>query len=109
MEIKNSSSDKVSLSNLGRAKNADKADKANQAEGNEAQSGQLGDAAGTKLDISNDSKVLAKGIEVARNSDLDNEEKIEQIKELIKQGKYQADAGKIADGMMREHTLSELL
>lgn len=58
------------------------------------------------VDISGKAKekaqAMQKAFDIAKNTPDIREEKVQKIKEQIKNGTYQMDSGNIADGMLRE-------
>ncbi len=64
------------------------------------------------VNISAKSKEMAearmKALEIARNTPDIREDKVADLKRRIESGEYKADAGNIADGMMREAIRDEL-
>lgn len=100
--------DTVELSNLGRAKGTRRADAAAQAkqsaEKSEINSVAASDAA--KVELSSEAKILAKGIDAARNAELSDQDKINMIKKKIKDGSYEPDYGEVADRMLNQQILN---
>lgn len=107
MQVNNNSIDKVSISGLAKSKQNSATSKNNSSGDSASVAG--GDTSSASVDISKESKLLSRGIDVARATDLTNDEKISRIKELIQQGKYRADTGKIVDNMIKEHSLTDSL
>ncbi len=53
-------------------------------------------------------KLMEQILEVVKSTPDVREEKVNKIKEMIKKGQYELDAGKIADGILREAVREKL-
>jgi negative regulator of flagellin synthesis FlgM len=71
-----------------------------------------GQSGGANVRISDDAKSradgIAKALEIARNTPDVREDRVAELKKKIQDGTYQVDAGKVADGMLREAILEHL-
>src|SRR6478735_5962152 len=70
------------------------------------------DKADFNVNLSSKAKEMAearkKAVDIARNTADIREDKVADLKRRIESGEYKADAGNIADGMMREAIREEL-
>jgi negative regulator of flagellin synthesis FlgM len=57
--------------------------------------------AGDRIEISNTGREISKYVEIAKNTEIKNN-RVDEIKELIKQGKYNIDSEKLAKGILDE-------
>ena len=102
MKVSNSGVDSVEISNLSRSKQSGKIEnKKAESENSKAQAD-----SSSKVEISSDAKVLAKGIDAAKDAQLTDAERIAEIKEKIAAKQYNPDYGRVADKLLEEHILN---
>lgn len=104
MKVVNSGHDSVELSNINRTKSNQRVDGKDRTD----KSASTSDAtsASGKIEISDNAKLLAKGVEAAKNVDLTDKEKIAMIKERIRNDEYKPDFGKVAEKLIDEHIVN---
>lgn len=61
----------------------------------------------SSIDISETAKLLRRASETAKNSAIENFEKVQDLKEKIKSGKYQIDTSVLAEKILDEHLNSD--
>lgn len=61
----------------------------------------LGDS--SKINVSNRAQMMNKALEIAKNTEVNNDAKIARLQKMIDEGKYKVDAESIADRMVDEH------
>ena len=88
--IDSAKTDKVSL---GKNKDLNKADKADT-------------SSSAKVNLSEKAQMMSKAMHVAKNTEVDNDEKVQRLQKLIDAGDYKVSADKIADKLVDEHLLS---
>ena len=103
MKISNSGVDSVEISNLSRAKQSGKTE---EKKVDSESSIKFGSEKGSKVELSDDARVLAKGVEAAKASELSDKERIAQIKAKIAARDYNPDLGKVADKILQQHILN---
>ena len=89
-DVNSSKTDKVSLGNNKASEKAEKADTSSSA----------------KVNLSSKAHMMSKALDVAKNTIVDNEAKIDRLQKLIDAGDYKVSADKIADKLVDEHLLS---
>lgn len=94
MEILNSG-DSVEVSNISSIKKPDKKGSKGSKPRSSVEDGKVG--------LSSESKLLSKVVEIAKSTDLSQEEKVKMIKAKIQSGEYKMDYSKVADEIIREH------
>lgn len=103
MKVVNSGRDSVELSNVNRTKSNNRVDAKERSEKSERNSES---SASGKIEISENAKLLSKGVDAARNADISDQEKIAMIKEKIRNRDYQPDFGKVAEKLLDEHIVN---
>lgn len=105
--MKVSNKDTVDLQSTGRSSRAKRAEAAAiEAKAKDTSDVNAARGDSSKVELSSDAKVLAKGIDAAKSAEISDKEKIASIKQRIKDGTYNPDLGEVAERMLNEHTLS---
>lgn len=106
MKVVNSGRDSVELNSVNRTKKNTAADKVDSKKENRESSEVSAFSSLGKVEISEDARIMAKGMDAVKSADISDQEKIAMIKEKIKNQQYQPDFGEVADKLMEEHILT---
>lgn len=107
MKVSNSNhNDVLDLGNVTKNRKSNRADANKASESSAAtQAGGIGETA--SVELSSDAKALARANQMAKSEDID-QAKIDRIKAMIAERKYNPDYGKVADKVVNETLLQDL-
>ena len=110
MKVNNSTNNNnKNIEHVKRAIKAEKAEKEKSSSKSEESQNANQTVQSTNVDLSSEAKSAAKARQVAMEPAQVNDEKVERIKAMVSSGKYQPDYGKVADKVVNEQLLQELL